>query len=76
MGGDIANLPDIVTLAKKYGARVMVDDAHALGVIGEGGRGSANYFGSDEIDVTMARFRNRWQASAVLWRRTRPSSIT
>jgi 8-amino-7-oxononanoate synthase len=57
MGGDIANLPDIVTLAKKYGARVMVDDAHALGVIGEGGRGSANYFGlTDEIDVTMGTF--------------------
>jgi 7-keto-8-aminopelargonate synthetase-like enzyme len=57
MGGDIANLPDIVTLAKKYGARVMVDDAHALGVIGEGGRGSADYFGlTDEVDVTMGTF--------------------
>ena len=57
MGGDIANLPEIVRLAKKYGARTMVDDAHALGVIGEGGRGSANYFGlTDEIDIFMGTF--------------------
>ena len=44
MRGDIANLPEIVRLAKKYGAKVMVDDAHALGVIGEGGRGTASYY--------------------------------
>ena len=44
MGGDIANLPRICALAEKYGARVMVDDAHGLGVIGEGGRGTASYF--------------------------------
>ncbi len=57
MGGDIANLPDIVDLARKYNARVMVDDAHALGVIGEGGRGSADYFGlTGEIDVVMGTF--------------------
>jgi 8-amino-7-oxononanoate synthase len=57
MGGDIANLPDIVTLAKKYGARVMVDDAHALGILGEGGRGSASHFGLEkEIDVYMGTF--------------------
>ena len=41
MGGDIANLPEICALAQKYGARVMVDDAHGLGVLGEGGRGTA-----------------------------------
>ena len=41
MGGDIANLPEICRLAKEYNARVMVDDAHGLGVIGEGGRGTA-----------------------------------
>ena len=57
MGGDIANLPEIVKLAKKYGARVMVDDAHALGVIGKGGRGSASYFGlEDDVDIYMGTF--------------------
>ena len=57
MGGDIAKLPEIVTLAKKYGARVMVDDAHGLGVIGEGGRGTASYFGlDDEVDIIMGTF--------------------
>ena len=57
MGGDIADLPEIVRLAKKYGARVMVDDAHGLGVIGEGGRGTASYFGlEDEVDIYMGTF--------------------
>ena len=57
MGGDIANLPEIVRLAKQYGARVMVDDAHGLGVIGEGGRGTASYFGlEDEVDIYMGTF--------------------
>jgi len=42
MEGDIANLPDIVTLAKKYGARLMVDDAHGIGVLGKTGRGQLN----------------------------------
>ncbi len=57
MGGDIAKLPEIVALAKKYGARVMVDDAHGLGVIGEGGRGTASYFGlEDEVDIIMGTF--------------------
>lgn len=57
MGGDIANLPEIVRLAKKYGARVMVDDAHGLGVIGEGGRGTASYFGlENEVDIYMGTF--------------------
>lgn len=57
MGGDIANLPEIVRLAKEYGARVMVDDAHGLGVIGEGGRGTANYFGLEkEVDIYMGTF--------------------
>ena len=44
MEGDIANLPEIVPLAKKYGARLMVDDAHAIGVIGKQGRGTASYW--------------------------------
>lgn len=57
MGGDIANLPEIVRLAKKYGARTMVDDAHALGVIGEGGRGTASYYGLEkEVDIYMGTF--------------------
>ena len=57
MGGDIANLPEIVRLAKQYGARVMVDDAHGLGVVGEGGRGTASHFGlEDEVDIYMGTF--------------------
>jgi len=57
MGGDIANLPEIVRLAKQYGARVMVDDAHGLGILGEGGRGTANYYGLEkEVDIYMGTF--------------------
>ena len=57
MGGDIANLPEICRLAKQYGARVMVDDAHGLGVIGEGGRGTASYYGlEDDVDIYMGTF--------------------
>ena len=57
MGGDIANLPEIVRLAKKYGARTMVDDAHGLGVLGNGGRGTADYFGlTDQVDILMGTF--------------------
>jgi len=57
MGGDIANLPEIVKLAKEFGARVMVDDAHGLGVIGVGGRGTASHFGlEDEVDIYMGTF--------------------
>ena len=57
MGGDIAKLPEICELAARYGARVMVDDAHGLGVIGEGGRGTASHFGlEDKVDVIMGTF--------------------
>lgn len=57
MGGDICKLPEIVALAKKYGARVMVDDAHGLGVIGAHGRGTAEHFGlEDEVDIIMGTF--------------------
>ena len=57
MGGDICKLPEIVALARKYGARVMVDDAHAFGVIGKGGRGTASYFGLEkEVDIYMGTF--------------------
>lgn len=57
MEGDIADLPAIVKLAKKYGARVMVDDAHSFGVLGEHGRGTAEYFGLEkEVDLIMSTF--------------------
>jgi 8-amino-7-oxononanoate synthase len=55
--GEIVDLPHMVELAKRYGARVMVDDAHGLGVIGKGGRGTASYFGVDDgADMTMGTF--------------------
>lgn len=54
MEGDICNLPEIIRLAKIYNARVMVDDAHALGVLGENGRGTAEHFGLErETDLIM-----------------------
>ncbi len=57
MSGEICKLPEIVKLAKKYGARVMVDDAHSLGVLGEHGRGTAEYFGlEDDVDIYMGTF--------------------
>ncbi|MGE0003179.1 MAG: aminotransferase class I/II-fold pyridoxal phosphate-dependent enzyme, partial [Candidatus Izemoplasmatales bacterium] len=57
MSGDICNLPEIVRLAKKYGARVMVDDAHGFGVLGKHGRGTAEYFGlEDDVDIIMGTF--------------------
>lgn len=57
MSGDICKLPEIVKLAKKYGAKVMVDDAHGLGVLGKHGRGTAEHFGlEDEVDIYMGTF--------------------
>lgn len=57
MSGEICKLPEIVALAKKYGARVMVDDAHGLGVIGKGGRGTASHFNlENEVDIIMGTF--------------------
>jgi 8-amino-7-oxononanoate synthase len=57
MDGDIANLPGIVDLAEKYEATVMVDDAHAIGVIGEHGSGTASHFGlTDKVDLIMGTF--------------------
>ena len=48
---------EIVALAKKYGARIMVDDAHGLGVLGEHGRGTAEHFGHEnEVDIYMGTF--------------------
>ncbi len=57
MDGDIADLPGIVKLAEKYEATVMVDDAHAIGVIGEKGSGTASHFGlTDKVDLIMGTF--------------------
>jgi 8-amino-7-oxononanoate synthase len=57
MEGDIANLPEIIALAKKYGARVMVDDAHGIGVLGRTGRGTAEHFGlEDDVDLIMGTY--------------------
>ncbi len=54
MEGDIAKLPEIVKLSRKYGARIMVDDAHATGILGKNGRGTAEHFGlEDEEDLVM-----------------------
>lgn len=57
MSGDICKLDEIVKLAKKYNARVMVDDAHGFGVLGKHGRGTAEYFGlEDDVDIIMGTF--------------------
>lgn len=56
MGGDIAPLPELVAICKQYGARLMVDDAHSIGVLG-GGRGTAAHFGlTDDVDLIMGTF--------------------
>lgn len=57
MEGDVANLPEIVRLAKQYNATVMVDEAHGIGVFGKGGRGTCNHFGvTDDVDLIMGTF--------------------
>lgn len=57
MEGDVANLPEIVRLAKKYNAQVMVDEAHGIGVFGEAGHGTTNHFGlTDDVDLIMGTF--------------------
>jgi 8-amino-7-oxononanoate synthase len=57
MEGDLSNLPEIVKLGKKYNCRIMVDDAHGVGVMGENGRGTAEHFGlMDEVDLVMTTF--------------------
>lgn len=56
-GGGIVDLPHLVTLAKKYNARILIDDAHSVGVIGKGGRGTASEFNLEkEVDLTMGTF--------------------
>ncbi|MDA8432146.1 MAG: pyridoxal phosphate-dependent aminotransferase family protein, partial [Nitrospiraceae bacterium] len=57
MEGDVINLPEVVALAKKYHARVMVDDAHGIGVLGKTGRGTAEHFGlENEVDLIMGTY--------------------
>jgi 8-amino-7-oxononanoate synthase len=57
MEGDIVNLPEVVALAKKYNARLMVDDAHGIGVLGNTGRGTAEHFGLEkEVDLIMGTY--------------------
>ncbi|MCD8193363.1 MAG: pyridoxal phosphate-dependent aminotransferase family protein [Tannerellaceae bacterium] len=57
MEGDVAKLPEIVALAKKYNASVMVDEAHGIGVLGKQGRGTCNHFGvTDDVDLIMGTF--------------------
>jgi 8-amino-7-oxononanoate synthase len=57
MSGDVSNLPDIVRLKREYDTKVMVDDAHGIGVLGEHGRGTAEHFGvEDDVDLIMGTF--------------------
>ena len=57
MEGDVANVPEIVRLAETYGAAVMVDEAHGIGVFGEGGRGVCHHYGvADKVDLIMGTF--------------------
>lgn len=57
MEGDLADLPNIIELAKRYNAEVMVDDAHGIGVFGKNGRGTSDHFGlTDEVAIIMGTF--------------------
>ena len=57
MSGTLAKIPELLALAKEFGARLYLDDAHAVGVIGEGGRGSASTFGlQEDIDLISGTF--------------------
>lgn len=63
MSGDIVDLPGLVAAARKRNARVMVDDAHGIGVLGKGGRGTVNHFGLDgEVDLIMGTFSKTFAA--------------
>ena len=57
MEGDVANIPEIVRLAKKYDATIMVDEAHGIGVFGQGGRGVCHHYGlAKDVDLIMGTF--------------------
>lgn len=63
MEGDLTNLPEIVRLGKTYGAKIMVDDAHGIGVMGKNGRGTAEHFGVEEdVDLIMGTFSKSFAA--------------
>jgi len=57
MEGDLANIPEIIKIARKYSARVIVDDAHGVGVMGKNGRGTCEHFGMEgEVDLITTTF--------------------
>ncbi len=57
MEGDITNLPEVLNISKKYGARLLVDDAHGIGVLGRTGRGTSEHFGlENEVDLIMGTY--------------------
>lgn len=57
MEGDIINLPEVINITKKYGARLLVDDAHGIGVLGKTGRGTAEHFGlENDVDLIMGTY--------------------
>lgn len=57
MDGDLVNLPEIVSVCKKYGAKILLDEAHSTLIFGENGRGVAEYYGlEDDIDLTIGTF--------------------
>lgn len=85
MDGDMAKLPEIVKLAEKYGALVLVDDSHATGYIGDHGRGTAEYYGLEgKIDIITTTFgkalgggnggctSGKWEIIEMLRQRSRP----
>jgi 8-amino-7-oxononanoate synthase len=63
MEGDLTNLPEVIKLAKKYETKLMVDDAHGVGVMGKHGRGTAEHFGVEEdVDLIMGTFSKSFAA--------------
>jgi 8-amino-7-oxononanoate synthase len=63
MSGEIADIPSIMRISRRYGARVLVDDAHAIGVLGDTGGGTAQHFGMEsEVDLTAATFSKSFAA--------------
>jgi len=73
---DIAPLPDIIKVCRKYGARLMVDDAHGIGVLGKTGRGTVEHFGWRRKSTSLwAPTVSHWRPSAALSRRTRGAPL-